>query len=284
MAEQSGASFPQNEQHQSESGPRWMVMSQILRQPKSNYQTLSNEEDEILEDLIVTSGNISTAELQNRPAESPPTAGQSADIESDLGSNLQEILVSESPKRQSHHLSDETLRSFDASKKDSSGSNALLDQIKKSAALDPVKEEDIYKSESSLRTPGEPWYQPHIGIIYMIISVAFASSIGFAIKALSKSDERIPVLELIVIRGCIGFLIALGLMCYYRIPNWFGTKETLYMLLVRGSTGFIAVVLSFWTLTTLSLGDATVLSFLSPTFTGILGLYFLKERWEVHNI
>lgn len=130
----------------------------------------------------------------------------------------------------------------------------------------------------------EPWYRRSIGLIYMILANVMFSAMGLTIKALSKSSERIPVLELVAIRGFLGFLLCLGLMWREGVKEYFGPPETRKLLLIRGLTGFTSLTFNLYALNALSLGDATVLGFLAPTFTGLLGKIVLKEAWEVRAL
>ena len=168
------------------------------------------------------------------------------------------------------HQSDETLMSLNNQYEPKKGFETI--EIQKTVEVDETQEPIA---------PPEPWYKQSIGLIYMLLATVLFSVMSMAVKTLSKSEERIPVLELVVIRGIVGFLVASFMIWYHSVPTYFGPTGTHYLLFVRGFTGFLALTFNFWTLTTLSLGDATVLGFLSPTFTGIFGKIFLGENWEV---
>jgi drug/metabolite transporter (DMT)-like permease len=70
-------------------------------------------------------------------------------------------------------------------------------------------------------------------------------------------------------------------MRHQNLPTYFGTPDSYYLLFVRGIMGFISLSFNFWAMITLSLGEATILGFLAPFFTGMFSMYFLKENWEV---
>ncbi|KAL2912341.1 hypothetical protein HK105_208188 [Polyrhizophydium stewartii] len=89
------------------------------------------------------------------------------------------------------------------------------------------------------------------GLLYMLLSTVVFCGMGMCVKAIALGSEPLPTLEVVFLRGLFGVL------------------------------GFAALVLGYWTLTTLSVADSTVLGFLAPTFTGILGRIFLNEPWEV---
>eukprot|EP01113_Clastostelium_recurvatum_P049389 TRINITY_DN9140_c0_g1_i3.p1 TRINITY_DN9140_c0_g1~~TRINITY_DN9140_c0_g1_i3.p1 ORF type:complete len:267 (-),score=28.37 TRINITY_DN9140_c0_g1_i3:72-872(-) len=98
-----------------------------------------------------------------------------------------------------------------------------------------------------------------------------------------KVCSALPSFEIVAIRAIFG---AVGCMVYlsiYRIPL-FGPPEHRKLLVTRGCFGFIGLSCTYYSLTVLPLSDATVLSFLSPVFTGILARILLKERFGLPDI
>ncbi|WP_415897237.1 DMT family transporter [Neptuniibacter sp. QD57_21] len=112
-----------------------------------------------------------------------------------------------------------------------------------------------------------------IAIRYMLLS-----ALGFALMAAcvkAVSGYGIPVLEIVAARA----LVSLGLSYLdvkrKRISIWGQHKP---LLLARGIVGALALVCVYYSVTTLSLADATVLQYTYPAFTAVLALLFLGER------
>lgn len=112
-----------------------------------------------------------------------------------------------------------------------------------------------------------------IAIRYMLLS-----ALGFALMAAcvkAVSGYGMPVLEIVAARA----LVSLGLSYLdvkrKRISIWGQHKP---LLLARGIVGALALVCVYYSVTTLSLADATVLQYTYPAFTAVLALLFLGER------
>jgi uncharacterized membrane protein len=144
--------------------------------------------------------------------------------------------------------------------------------------------DDHSKNETAdqiLRSSVEmPWYKKNIGLLYILLSALCISCLNITLKLISKSDERLPILELVFIRGCVGSVIVIIMMLKQGVANWFGAPDVVRLLLARGIFGFLALSFSFFAVSMLSIGDATILSFFSPIFAGLLASKFLKENWH----
>lgn len=125
-----------------------------------------------------------------------------------------------------------------------------------------------------------PWYKKNMGLIYVLLSVFCVCCLNITVKVVSKSDERLPILELVFIRGCVGSLVVMIMMLQQNLPHWFGSPDVVRLLLARGIFGFLALTFNFFAVSLLSVGDATILSFFAPIFAGLLGSIFLKEPWD----
>ena len=172
--------------------------------------------------------------------------------ESSLTSNANCIQMSQCPKSKVQN--------------DVVDSNTTL-EINENGSLVPIKTSQV------------PWYKKNIGVMYMICATLSGTMGNLAIKTITKSDERLPVLELVIIRGVIGTIIT-AFMMYYQNIDFLGPTDAFKLLLMRGIFAFMALTFHFFALSSLSLGDATILSFFSPIITGVLGAIILKETWE----
>ena len=110
------------------------------------------------------------------------------------------------------------------------------------------------------------------GILFMLGSALISALNGALAKILS---EEISALEIVFFRNLIG----VGLILYalkHTPPKLTGGK--IHLLFTRGLFGFTAMILFFYTITTIPLGEAITLNKTSPLFVAILAYYLLGEH------
>ena len=110
------------------------------------------------------------------------------------------------------------------------------------------------------------------GIIYMLLG-ALISALNGAISKILADD--ISAMEIVFFRNLIGVVLVLYAL-KHTPPTLTGGKW--YLLITRGVFGFSAMILSFYTITTIPLGEAITLNKTSPLFVTILAYYLLKEK------
>ena len=110
------------------------------------------------------------------------------------------------------------------------------------------------------------------GIVFMLISSFFGALNGAIAKILSDSMD--PV-EVVFYRNLLGGLIVLYSL--QRIKVSFNPFK-IHLLFLRGLFGGTAMVLFFYTISTIPLGEAVVLNKTSPFFVTIIAYYLMKER------
>ena len=116
------------------------------------------------------------------------------------------------------------------------------------------------------------------GIFYMLLSALISALNGALAKILSQD---LSALEIVFFRNMIGvFLILYALR--HTPPTLAGGKW--YMLILRGLFGFSAMILFFYTITTIPLGEAITLNKTSPFFVTILAAVLLKERLQLSTL
>jgi drug/metabolite transporter (DMT)-like permease len=108
---------------------------------------------------------------------------------------------------------------------------------------------------------------------------AFISALSGALTKMLADD--MPALEIVFFRNIIGVIIILYAL-KHTVPTLSGGR--FYMLINRGIFGFLAMVLYFYTITVIPLGDAITLNKTSPLFVSILAYYILKEHLAVSTI
>ena len=110
------------------------------------------------------------------------------------------------------------------------------------------------------------------GVLFMLLS-ALISALNGAVAKLLGDD--LSALEIVFFRNLIGVLIVLA-MLRHTPPMLPGGK--LHLLLLRGLFGFSAMILFFYTITVIPLGEAITLNKTSPLFVSILAFFLMKER------
>jgi len=110
------------------------------------------------------------------------------------------------------------------------------------------------------------------GIQTMLCSAAAFSVMGVCVKA--AANDLHP-LQIVFFRSFFGLLIILALIRSHRI-SLFGTEKKL--MLLRGVSGFLALLLHFYTIKHLELGIAITLNYMAPIFVAIFSSRFLGEK------
>lgn len=102
------------------------------------------------------------------------------------------------------------------------------------------------------------------------------SSFAFSLMHLCvKAIPHIPVFELVFFRSLVSLIISYITLNRKNIPI-FGNRKNI--LLARGLFGATALSLFFITLQNIPLAGAVTIQYLSPIFTAIFAMYFLKEK------
>ena len=110
------------------------------------------------------------------------------------------------------------------------------------------------------------------GVLYMLLAALISALNGAVTKILTQD---LSALEVVFFRNLLGVVIIVYAL-KHTPPKL--TKGKLHLLITRGIFGFIAMILFFYTITTIPLGEAITLNKTSPLFGTILAFYFLKER------
>ncbi len=103
------------------------------------------------------------------------------------------------------------------------------------------------------------------------------SAVAFALMALCVkiATVSIPPVQIVFFRSFFGMLLVLPIIFKKKIPLWGQEK---IKLIVRGVSGFLALILHFYTISKLGLGLAVTLNYISPIFAVIGAFFFLNEK------
>ncbi|WP_236579183.1 DMT family transporter [Hydrogenimonas urashimensis] len=110
------------------------------------------------------------------------------------------------------------------------------------------------------------------GILFMLASALISAMNGAVAKMLG---DEMSAMEIVFFRNLIGMFIILATLRHTpaTLP---GGK--LLLLLLRGFFGFAAMILFFYTITTIPLAEAITLNKTSPLFVAILAFFLMGER------
>ena len=106
----------------------------------------------------------------------------------------------------------------------------------------------------------------------MLLGALISALNGAVAKILT---EDLTALELVFFRNLIGVAIIIYAL-RHTPPKLTGGK--FHLLITRGIFGFTAMILFFYTITTIPLGEAITLNKTSPLFGTVLAFYLLKEH------
>ncbi|MFB9215866.1 DMT family transporter [Vibrio sinaloensis] len=112
-----------------------------------------------------------------------------------------------------------------------------------------------------------------VGVRFMLLS-----ALGFALMSACVkyvSEHGIPVFEIVAARALVSLIISYLDIKRKRLSVWGNNKP---LLMLRGSVGTVALMCVYYSVTTLPLAEATILQYVHPVFTALLGVLFLKER------
>ncbi|WP_208640333.1 DMT family transporter [Vibrio aquaticus] len=112
-----------------------------------------------------------------------------------------------------------------------------------------------------------------VGVRFMLLS-----ALGFALMSACVkyvSEYGIPLFEIVAARALVSLIISYIDIKRKRLSVWGNNKP---LLMVRGVVGTLALMCVYYSVTTLPLAEATILQYVHPVFTALLGVLFLKER------
>lgn len=118
------------------------------------------------------------------------------------------------------------------------------------------------------------------GISFMIVN--------FFVKILGNPDvntflgqfQKYPAHELVLARSIVSFSISAYIIKRRKLP-FFGNNKK--WLIIRGTSGMIALTIFFYTIHHLPLAIASILQYLAPIFTVILAIFLLNEKVKIQQ-
>ncbi|KAK9246009.1 hypothetical protein V1506DRAFT_457823 [Lipomyces tetrasporus] len=135
----------------------------------------------------------------------------------------------------------------------------------------------LFRGKSLAKT----WFDANVGLLLFATGQLFSSSMNLFTRILeTTSDPPFHAMQIVFTRMSITTIACTLYMWMKGVPDApLGPKEVRPLLVARGLTGFFGLFGMYYSLTYLSLSDATVISFLSPTVAGFACSIFLKEKF-----
>lgn len=118
------------------------------------------------------------------------------------------------------------------------------------------------------------------GIFFMLVSAMLGSLSGAVAKVLSDTMDPI---EIVFYRNLLGVFMILYSFKKVKLSISFDISKS-HLLILRGLFGTIAMVLYFYTIANIPLGEAVILNKTSPFFVTILAYYLMKESISINTI
>ncbi|WP_201356380.1 DMT family transporter [Amphritea japonica] len=110
------------------------------------------------------------------------------------------------------------------------------------------------------------------GVWFMLVSAFYLAFMSAFAKFLAAD---MPTVEIVFFRNIIGVLLISA--TFFKVPvRQEGGKP--WLLLFRAGVGLIAMLSFFYNVANISLADAVTYSRMSPIFTAIFAMWFLRER------
>ncbi|EFN59580.1 hypothetical protein CHLNCDRAFT_132944 [Chlorella variabilis] len=135
---------------------------------------------------------------------------------------------------------------------------------------------------ASITAPSGPpvWRRPLAALWDNGVACGVVSSLSFTLAStlVKLVQHAIPVFEIILCRALFAGVTTV-LSCRAKGLPIFGSTAPLPIKLARGIVGATAMICCYESIVRLPLSDSTVIFFLSPAFTAILGYLLLGEKF-----
>jgi len=118
------------------------------------------------------------------------------------------------------------------------------------------------------------------GIFFMLLSSMLGSLSGAVAKILSDTMDPI---EIVFYRNLLGVFMILYSFKKVQLSISFDISKS-HLLFLRGLFGTLAMVLYFYTIAIIPLGEAVILNKTSPFFVTIFAYYLMKESISINTI
>lgn len=115
------------------------------------------------------------------------------------------------------------------------------------------------------------------GSQFMLLSIFFVSLVSVGVKFL----HRFSTYEIVFFKSVIALAITIAALSYQQIPMWGKSRS---LLLARGATNALQIILYFVTVQHLPLPTAFTIRQITPIFTALLGIVIVKEPLSLRQV
>ncbi|KAF2648438.1 DUF6-domain-containing protein [Lophiostoma macrostomum CBS 122681] len=125
------------------------------------------------------------------------------------------------------------------------------------------------------------FYNRNFGLLLVFIAQTCSSVMNVAAKLLTTGyEENFHPMQIIFIRMSCTTLLGAIYMLYQKTPDFpLGKPGIRWLLVLRGTAGFVGLFGLYYSLTWLQFSDATVITFIIPTMTALVCFVWLREPY-----
>ena len=122
------------------------------------------------------------------------------------------------------------------------------------------------------------------GLAYAVLAEAFGTAMNAVVQLLEaryETPKAIHSLTILFLRMSLTAVFTSAGVWYRGVPDPFGPHGARLLLVLRSFAGLCGVLGMYWSLMYLDLGEATVISLLSPQMACLLSALWMKETINV---
>ncbi|PSN69552.1 hypothetical protein BS50DRAFT_598488 [Corynespora cassiicola Philippines] len=123
------------------------------------------------------------------------------------------------------------------------------------------------------------FYDRNFGLFLVFLAQTCGSVMNTAAKLLATGYEvKFHALHIIFVRMLSTTILGTLYMWYHNVPDFpLGQRGIRWLLILRGTAGFIGIFGLYYSLSWLEISDATVITFIIPTMTAVVCFLWLRE-------
>jgi drug/metabolite transporter (DMT)-like permease len=121
------------------------------------------------------------------------------------------------------------------------------------------------------------------GILSLLVASLGFAFMSFFVKQVALYGDPIPTAQMVLFRNAISVIVSFIMVVIHK-SSFYGKRENLKYLIARSTFGTIGMVLYFYSISNLYLGDANMLNKLSTFFLIGFSSFFLKEKVKPYQI
>ncbi|KAK3706005.1 hypothetical protein LTR37_012999 [Vermiconidia calcicola] len=149
--------------------------------------------------------------------------------------------------------------------------------------LSPDTLSNLSMDEYEQIAPVQKFWVRNLGLVYMIVGSFFGCLMNVTTRKLEVEGNKgqgLHPFQILFARMGITFVLSTGYMFWKNTPDFpFGKKEVRGLLVMRGIGGFAGVFGMYYSLLTLPLADATVVTFLAPSLSCWACSYLINQPY-----